>query len=550
VARKKRESSRKVEVVESQLEEIYAYLRKLEEKLAQAEHENDLLRRALAGRRSERVDPNTPYFPQLAISEDLDMPASEEDEGPTDDGDGSDDGDDPGGKPRRGGSSKGRLRGVGRLPNDLPRIRREHHPKDHERMCACCGAEKVRIGESVRSRLEYVPASLVVVDDVKVKVACRQCQGEVSTAMAPVTPIERGLPGPALLAFVINSKYGEHSTLYRLESFFERHNVRLNRSTMCGWVAAACGLLEPIVQEIRRRAVESFCVQLDETSLRVLGGPGVGGSHRGRLWVYGGLPGEVFYDYAEYLSRDDPESMLAGRTGYVQADAWPGFNKMFRGSDLVELGCWAHARRKYFDALGTSSREATEMLGMIRLLYKIERKAQRLGLDPDARRELRLREAVPVLRMIKNWIKEARKTVFPKSPLGAAIRYTVNQWRALRRYVKDGRLEIDNNRAERAFRGVALGRRNWLFVGSKNVTRHASVILSLIQSCRELSIDPFLYLRDVLELVGTTPASQVATLTPRGWLERQPDKKRHVALSQHVAELDTRVWSAFAAATA
>jgi transposase len=417
---------------------------------------------------------------------------------------------------------KKRKRGHGRapLPKDLPRERVEHEPAAEDLVCACCGETKCRIGEETSEELEYVPASMLIVEHVRGKYACRKCEDGVVIADPPVRPLEKGRAGPGLLAKVVVAKYGDHLPLKRLEGIFARHGVHLARSTMCDWVRDVAGLLAPIVKEMRRGILSTGLVQTDDTPVKVqTGGPR---TKRGFIWVYHAPErGEVVYDFTRSRARDGPERILRHYQGYLQADAYSGYDRIMARRGVVEVGCWAHARRKFVEAMDSSPDHATAVVAAIRRLYMIERQARELS--PEDRQAVREERARPILATMEEGLELLDQIALPQSPLGKAVTYARNQWPALTRYVEDGRLPIDNNAAERTMRRVAVGRKNWLFAGSPAGGERAAVLYSLVESCRLAQVEPFAYLRDVISRVATHPMSRIGELTPRGWKAARAD---------------------------
>jgi len=406
--------------------------------------------------------------------------------------------------------------GRGRLPENLPRHRIEYHPAPQDRICRDCSGELKRIGEEVSEQLEYVPATLFVRVHARIAYACPHCQGNVVTGSLPVQPIDKGLPGPGLLAHVLTSKYNDHLPLNRLEGIFQRQGVELSRSTMCDWVAASAAVLEPLVEVMKKEVLSSRKIHTDDTPVPVLDKDRET-TKTGRLWVYIGDPDHehIVFDYTPDRSRDGPVKFLEGYRGYLQADAYAGYNAVYAGQEVIEVACWAHARRKFFDAMKSDGVRARIALGYVRQLYEIEKRGQ--PLEERQRRDLRLTEAKPVLDRVKAWLDSEGQKTLPKSPIGEAISYARAQWVALTRYLEDGLLELDNNRAERALRRVAIGRKNWLFAGSDEGGRRAAIVYSLIASCAALRIDPYAYLRDVLERLPSCSTADLKRLTPKAW---------------------------------
>jgi transposase len=418
-----------------------------------------------------------------------------------------------------------------RLPADLPRERIEVVPPASERHCATCDTAKVCIGADITEELDYVPASFVIREYVRPKYACGRCQQGVVQAVLPARPIEKGRPGPGLLAHVVSSKYADHLPLYRLEQIFERHGVQITRRTLSEWNGAVADLLAPIVRVMHREQVrQSPWIQCDDTTLDVQDPSRAPEIRTGHLWVYRGELGEVVYDFTWSRNRDGPLKMLAGYRGYLQVDAAPAYDDVFAQSPgIIEVGCMAHARRYFKEALPTAAVPCAQTLAIIKQLYGIERAASDRQLDATARQGLRQEQARPMLEKLQAYLQEQRAAALPKSPLGAAIGYALRNWVALTRYAEDGRLKIDNNGAEQALRPIVLGRKNWLFAGSEAAAHRTAILCSLVQTCKHLQINPFVYLRDVIERVSTHPARLVLELTPREWKRLRRDSGAQAA---------------------
>src|SRR5271155_2908127 len=349
----------------------------------------------------------------------------------------------------------------------LPHHRHEQDLSDADKQCSGCGRAKDRIGQDESRMLEYVPPKLEVHIHVRPKYACRYCKDGVASPPPAERPIARGLAGPGLIAQIVVAKSGAHLPLYRQEDFFTRHGLHIPRSTLCAWVQAAAELLRPLYQRQKELVLKSPVLWTDDTPVTVLVG-GQEGSRKGRFWTYISEqhPYSV-YDFTESRARDGPAQFLAGFQGYLHADAYGGYDQIYLGSNntIREVACWAHARRKFFDAQSSSPRDAHQILEWIRQLYDVEERARELS--ADARRELRVAEAVPVLDRLGTRLAELENRVLPKSGLGKAVWYASNQWQALCRYTEDGRLTIDNNVSERTLRHQAIGRKNWLFLGNE-----------------------------------------------------------------------------------
>jgi transposase len=462
-------------------------------------------KRHVFGRRSEKLSPN-----QLTLFQGITADQCEDQEQDTASEESND------GLVDSPGKRKKHLNGRRPLPEHLPRERIEYHPPKEDLICSCCGQTKQAIGEEVTEELDYVPASFVLRQHCRVKYACKNCQEGVVIADLPARPIEKGRPGPGLLSNVLTSKYCDHLPLHRQEGIWKRHGVDIKRSTMCDWVRDCAYLLSPIVRYMQTMILQSKKINTDDTPVPVQDGSRTQ-TRKGYLWAYIGANNDVVFDYTPTHSRDGPIAFLGDYSGYVQADAYKGYDAFFEKGNATEVACWAHTRRKFHDSLTTDPRRAHIMLAMIRRLYDIERQAKEEASDTTALRGLRQEQSKPILEEINGRLEDWSVEVLPKSPIGQAVSYARGQWIALNQYTGDGDLDVDNNLAERVLRIVAIGRKNWLFAGSDAGAERAATIYSLIASCKLCEIDPFEYLRDVLDRVSTHPASRVVELTPPGW---------------------------------
>jgi transposase len=409
------------------------------------------------------------------------------------------------------------------LPKDLPRKRVVYDLPEGERSCPRCLGELRWIGEDISERLEYVPASFMVIEEVSSKYACqRGCT--VVTAGKPMQPIEKGLPGPGLLAQVAVSKYADHLPLYRQEQVFRRQGVELSRQTMCDWMRGGAELLRPLYEMMKERVLASHAVQTDDTPVGVFD-PEWTRTRTGRVWTYVGDAANPFtvYDYTPTRSRDGPVSFLEDFRGYLQADAYGGYEVLYRDKDrgIIEVACWAHARRKFYEAQSSDLMRSMVMLAYIRLLYDVEREARDLALDAHGRLALRRERSLAILADIEAYLKREQPRVLPKSPMGEAIGYALGNWEALIRYGEDGSLEIDNNAAERTLRSMAVGRKNWLFFGSDKGGQTAAILASFMTTCQRLRLDPFVYLRNIFEKISAYPKSKLGELLPDNWKRAQ-----------------------------
>jgi transposase len=411
------------------------------------------------------------------------------------------------------------------LPDHLPQVIREILPASTH--CPCCRREMARIGADSSKQLHIVPASAQVHVTVRPKFACRAC-GEIAQAPAPDDrPIDKGLPTAGTLAQVVIAKYLNHMPLHRQAAHYARLGVLLATTTLYGWVEAVARDLAPIADRLLDLLRRRTKIHADDTPVTVLN-PGRAGTHDGRFWVYaddtrprGGVePSIAVLRFSAGRSGQHPGQHLAGFTGTLQADAFSGFDHLYRGGAMVEAGCLGHARRKLVDLVrAKGSPVAAEGVRQIAALYRIERRIY--GLSPAERLAVRQGEAVPRLTELRTWLTERLSQVAPRSELAKALGYLNAQWDALVRYAADGTLEIDNLIAERALRGITLGRKNWNVIGSDAAGAVAAVIYSLIETCKLNAINPEAYLSDVIARIGRTRMRDLDTLLPFNW--RPPD---------------------------
>lgn len=463
-------------------------------------HKLDSLCRKLFGKKSEKVSPD-----QLALAfEQLENETSAPSE-PVE----TDSGESPTKDRRR------KPTGRRRIPADLPRQVVVNEPAEHEKHCDSCDVAKEKIGEDVSEKLDYEPASVFVRRTITPKYACPSCHSGVTTSPSVPQAVEKGLAAEGLLAYVAVSKYQDHLPLFRLERILGRHGVDISRSTLCDWVADVAGALEPIYRHLRTAIIKCDYLQTDDTPVTVLTEDK--GSIKGRLWTYlDPLGRRVVFEATRTHERDGPQAFLVGFKGYLQADAYTGYDALYRDGTVVEVGCWAHARRRFIEAMETDPNAAT-MLVLIKRLFKIDEETAEM--EPEERLRARREAATPVLAEIDRIRGELSKRALPKSPLGEALRYLRNQRQALGRFLEDPRLKLDNNGAERQLRSVAVGRKNWMFAGSMNGAHRAAILYTLVNCCSLAGVDPFLYLRDVLVRVATHPMSEIERLTPMVWKE-------------------------------
>jgi transposase len=464
------------------------------------------------------------------------------------------------------------------LPENLERRPLHHELSTAERICSC-GATRTDIGaDSGGEQLDWLPACYFVTQHWLHKYLCPNCSkkgpearaattedaavvtkptepaplantNQEPTAAAPPTdsprathpapraigpaiiaarkppmPIAKGLPGPGLLAHIIVSKYFDHLPLYRQENISERQGVFIPRSTSCDWMAACAELLRPLYDLMVAAVLQSLWLHTDDTQVKNLGHD-PGATDKGRFWVYYGdrtHPYNVF-DFTVNRKRDGPQTFLGNYHGYLHADAFSGYDALYLPSPcagtapIIEVACNAHARRKFNDAKGSDALRAHQALAYYGQLYDLERAATANAFDDPQRLQMRQDLAVPILDKFATWLKTEKVAVLPKSPMAEAIGYALNNWTALVRYTEAGFLSIDNNVAEREMKRIAIGRKNWLFVGSANGGRTAAVLFSFTSTCHRLGIEPWAYLKDVLTRLPALPTDQLSELLPDRW---------------------------------
>lgn len=395
-----------------------------------------------------------------------------------------------------------------------------------EKSCPCCGKQREKIGEVVTERLGFDPARFYVNQYVQLKYACACEQSGVATAEKPIQPIEKGNAEPELVAFTAVSRFDDHSPYYRQENGqFRRAGVEIARSTQCDWMRQIAELCRPLYDLMHTLVLRSKLLGTDDTPVPVLV-PGRGKTQEARMWAYRGddnYPFNVF-DFTMTRQRAGPLRFLRrneggqdedGFRGYLQADAYAGYDVLFRLGGIVEVACWAHARRKFFEAKETKLAVGLEALARIKLLYEVEDTAKELS-SAD-RLALRRERSVPLLASLKTWLDEQYAKILPRSAMGEAIAYTLSNWAALLRYTEDGDIPIDNNAVERMQKIIALGRKNWMFAGSERGGHTAAVLFTIISSAKRHRLNTWAYLRDVLWRLADLKPGELEHLLPDRW---------------------------------
>lgn len=517
----------------ARIEELEAKLATADAKLARATHERDEYRKLYelvmlelervkrhlrAQNKSERVDAAQVQlaFSQVAhlvVPPELAAQIADEENARTD-------------KKKRNEQKKNHIHGRGKLPEHLPVERVEIHPPEASRTCCACNSPMHVISEETSEKLHWRPGSFVRLQTVRPKYACACEGGGVVIAEIPDAPVERGLATSSLLAHVVISKYQDHIPMNRLADIFARDGVPLAKSTLCDWAEQTAEALRPVANAMERTMKTAHRIHTDDTGIPVLDD---GRTAKGHVWVYLADDEYVVFKYTSRRKGDGPREFLRGFSGYLQADAANLYDRLFGPNEAgeaegpKEVGCWAHARRYFFEAQLSDKERALVGLGFIKKLYQADEAVTKL--PPSRRTEERRRLATPVLDAFKAWLDAEALMVLPKAPIAEAIGYARNQWGALTRFLEDARLRLDNNSAERALRRVAVGRKNWLFAGSENGAETACILYSLLATCRLHGVNPFDYLSDVLPRIGSHPVANVLALAPKSWDQARKNRE-------------------------
>jgi len=409
-----------------------------------------------------------------------------------------------------------------KLPESLPRVEVVHELSDEERICPHDGATLAEIGAVTSEQLDIIPAKIQVIRHIRKQYACA-CGQCIKTATLPQQPIPKSMASPGLLAHIAISKYQDALPLYRQETILRRIGVDIPRATLANWMIRSGTLIQPLINLLRDRLLDYDIIQMDETTVQVLKEPDKRAQSKSYIWVQRGGPPDqpvVLYDYDPGRSAQVPKRLLEDFKGYLQTDGYDGYNAVVAANGLIHLGCMAHARRKFTDALKAQGRnrkrgQAHRGLALIRKLYRIEKQARQLKLKPPDRYGYRQKHTLPVILEMRTWLDDVLPQIAPSSATGTALNYLHNEWDKLIRYLDDGRLEIDNNLAENAIRPFVTGRKNWLFSVSVKGVKASANLYSLIECAKINGLEPYAYLRHVFtELPKASTVEAIEALLP------------------------------------
>jgi len=397
-----------------------------------------------------------------------------------------------------------RRRGRPALPADLPREQIVHDLPEADKVCPHDGTALEWIGEETSEQLDIIPAQVKVLRHIRLKYACPCCQRHVATADKPAQPLGKSMAAPGLLAYVATSKYADALPLYRQARMFARLGIDLDRTTLANWMVRCGELVQPLINRLTELILDQPLVEMDETTVQVLEEPGRPAQSTSYMWVMGaGPPNErlLVYHYAASRSAQVPMDLLDDFSGALMVDGYAGYGGVCEANGITRLGCWAHARRKFFDAAKLQPKGKTgrpdQALALIGKLYQVERRAR--DMDPEARHALRQEQARLIVDKLGAWLDKTLPQVPPKTALGAALHYLKQQWPRLVRYLDDGRWPIDNNAIENAIRPFAVGRKNWLFSRTQAGARASANLYSLIESAKGHGLEPYAYLHYVFK---------------------------------------------------
>ena len=479
-----------------------------DEEIKHLNEEIRLLRQALFGPKSEKI-PSGPN-PQLSLFDMPENPPESEEEEP------------PVIVPKHTRGKKGRKK----LPDNLPRFDVIHDIPEDEKVCDC-GCKLSHIGEDVAEKLDIIPAKIRVIRNIRPKYACKNCEGVQThgkaVKIAPVQPqiIPKGLATSGLLAYTLIGKFCDALPFYRQEKQFARLGIHIPRQTMCNWAMKAADACKPLFDLFHESIRCGPLINADETSVQVLKEIGRSAEQKSYMWVFkGGTTGKplVLYQYHPTRSGDVAKLFFDGYQGVVQTDGYKSYDFLDEWDGILHVGCWAHARRMFTNVKkaspGKKAGSADSVLSKIKKLYALEKIARLKKMSPAEVYELRQKHAKPILVNVKRWLDKKKKHVIPKSLLGKAVNYCLNQWQRLENYIEDGHSYIDNNVVENAIRPFVIGRKNWLFSGTPEGASASALLYSLIESAKANGLEPYLYLRYIFEIIPTTPPSEMENLLP------------------------------------
>ena len=500
-----------IEQKQLQIEELTKKLHSTERKMNMLQHQVEQLLRRVYGRRSEKLDPNQLMFDDLILQA-IDQPSPQvPPELPVEE------------QPERRRPRTVKRHHPGRIPipEHLERVEIVLDIAEEDKVCPESGKPLKKIGEEVSEKLEYRPGKVIVNVYKRPKYASpdSMASGQVGVITAPMPdhPIEKCKADVGLVSHIIVSKFADHLPLYRQDGIFEREGVTIPRSTQTSWVLQTYEAIRPL-EEVLKRAVLERDILFTDDSIIPLQVKGNGRVKKARLWVYvrgGPGPPLCVFDFSRDRSKKSPLNFLGDYQGYIHADAYSGYDELFGKDGVIEVGCWAHARRKFDEAASSRPQEATEIMARIAGLYKLE--AECAEMKPAERARQRQQHAGSILYGIFARIEELKPATLPSEPLRKAMDYALNQREALCRYLDDGRLKPDNNTAENAIRPLALGRKNWMFAGSERGARATALFLGLIQSCKACEVNPWEYLNDMLRRIMSHPVNRLRDLLPDKW---------------------------------
>ena len=434
------------------------------------------------------------------------------------------------------------------LPENLPRVEVIHDIPEEEKVCGC-GSQLSRIGEETSEQLDIIPAKIRVIRNIRPKYACRHCEGveddgaSVKIAPVPTQILPKSLATAGLLAHVLSAKFIDALPFYRQEKQFGRLGVEVKRATMCNWAMKAAEACQPLLNLLQEEVVDGPVVNIDETTVQVLKEPGRDPTSKSYMWLFRrGDPQKkiLLYQYHPTRAGDVAAAFLRGYKGYVQTDGYSGYDFLDRAQDIVHIGCWAHARRKFMDVIKAQGKNrkktgsADVALKYIRDLYKTEKEAKEQKLSAAEIHQVRQEQSKPILEQFKQWLSKRSMQTPPKGLLGMAISYTLKQWDRLVGYLEDGILSPDNNAVENGIRPFVVGRKNWLFSGTAQGAAASAALYSLIETAKANDLEPYSYLRHIFEkLPMAETLEDIEALLP--W--RLDKKKLYLASLQGIEEV-------------